>query len=253
MRKILKNTAAIFFTVLFVLTLAACSNNKKSSQPKEKLPSATTILNGAQNTKFKSMTATWTQTDDKGDALQRAKAQYQKKPLVVFADFSTESNHYKMWIDGKHNYMQMQGTATNKWFKTKVTKASSYAQLTADLAQSALLSFSQNSAKLFKVKKIDNGYLLAYSGNNKKIWKSVTQNSMITSVIGIDLDNVKPYNTEVKISTDKKYNLTKTTIDAAYKDDGQVKHLKLNIDGINKNSNLKIPNAVTKSAVELGK
>ena len=87
MRKTLKNIATIFFTILFVLTLAACSNNKKTNQPKEKLPSSTTILNGAQNTKFKSMTATWTQTNDKEEALQRAKAEYQKKAARCLCRF----------------------------------------------------------------------------------------------------------------------------------------------------------------------
>lgn len=251
MKKInFKKFLAFALTGVAVLSLAACSNNSNSAN-KENLPSAKKVLTGAQNTKLNSMTANWLQTNAAGKETQKATAQYQKKPVVIHADFSTEGSHYKMWIDGKYNYIQSKGTATNKWFKTKISSSSSYAQLTADLAQSAILSLSSSSANLFKVSKTNNGYLLSYSGNNKKIWKSIIQDSMITSVIGIDPNNVEPDKTTIKINTDSKYNLTKVDIDAGYKDDGTSKHLKLNIDDINKSSKLKVPDSVIKSAVKL--
>lgn len=233
------------------LALTACSKSNSNSS-KNNLPSAQTVLSKAQNTKFNSMHATWLQTNNKNQTLQKAEARYQKKPLVVFADFTTNSNHYKMWINGKNNYVQMQGTATNRWFKTKLGKASEYAQLTDDLAQSALMTFSSSSAKLFKVAKTNNGYALNYSGKNKKIWKEIIQNTMITSVIGIDTDNIKPGQVTIKINTNQKYDLTKLKIDAAYKEGKSEKHIKMVINNINQLAKMQIPSTVTKSAVDLG-
>lgn len=237
--------------LLAILTLTACSN-KKSTTTQSSTPSAKTILAKTQTTKFSSLHATWLQTDKNNQTLQKAEASYQKKPLIIYADFTTNSNHYKMWINSKHNYVQMQGTSSKRWFKTKLGKASSYAQLTDDLAQSTLMTFSSNSAKLFKVKKAANGYTLTYSGKNKTLWSEIIKNSMITSVIGIDTNKVKPGKVNVKIETDKNYSLTGLTIDAAYKENNSEKHLKMVIDKINQVSKMQIPSSVTKSAVDLG-
>lgn len=198
------------------------------------------------------MHASWMQTNASGKTLQKAEAKFNKKPLVVYANFTTNSNHYTMWIDHKNSYIQSQGTATNRWFKTKPGKTSSYAELTDSLAKSALMNFSSQSAKLFKVKKTANGYFLTYSGKNSKLWKEIIQNTMITSVIGIDQNTLKNGTIKMQIATDAKYNLTQLNVDAEYHESSNIRHLKMNIDQINKLPEMKIPNHIIKSAVNLG-
>lgn len=236
--------------VILGLTLSACSSNNNKSA--ESLPSAQTILNDAEKTNLKTMRATWQQTNSSGKTLQKATAQYNKKPLVVYANFTTTANHYKMWISGKNNYVQMQGTSTDKWFKTKLSKTSSYAALTDSLAQSALASFNSKSLKKFKVAKTDNGYAISYKGSNKTIWNQLIQNGMITSVIGIDTDSIKPGKVNIMINTDKNYNLTKLSSTVGYKENNSTKNIAVTIDQINQLKNLKVPNKVVKSAVDLG-
>lgn len=247
-----KNWLGLFFTLLLALTLTACGQNKKVSAPQQQLPSANKILSKAANTNFKNLQATWLQTSNQGQVMQKAAVKYQKKPLIIFANFTTNANHYRMWIKNKQNYIQMQGTATNRWFKTKMTKSSAYIQLTGDLATAAIASFDKE-AKLFKVSKTNSGYQVAYSGKNKKIWHDINEGAMISSVIGIDTDNVKPGLMKVIFKTDEAGHLTEANISAAYRDDSSAKQMKLQIDHINNNQPLSVPRAVTSSAVSLGK
>lgn len=238
--------------LLLAVSLAACS--KQKAQPrKPQLPSAKTVLIKAENTKFDNMHCTWLQTNASGRTLQKAEVKYNHHPLVVFANFTTNANHYKMWIRGKNNYVQMQGTATKRWFKTKLSKTSSYVQLTGDLAEAAIISFTKN-AKLFKVSQGANkGYVLSYNGKSKKMWKDVNQGSMISSIIGIDTDNAKPRSIKVLFKTDRHYHLTNVQIDAAYRDENSLKHLKMNINEINQLGTLKVPKEVTSTAVDIGR
>ncbi len=243
---------ALSLVLLVGIGLSACSSNNGKQKTSESLPSAQTILNKAEQTDFKTMTASWNQTDNNNRTLQKATAKYNKKPLVVFANFTTTSNHYKMWISGKNSYVQMQGTATNKWFKTKLTKTASYAQLTDKLAQTALMSIGSSSLKKFKVNKTSSGYSVTYKGTDKKIANNLLQNGMITSVIGIDPDELKTEKVDITINTDKKYNLTDFTTNLAYNEDSSHKNVQVKIDQINKSKPLKIPNKIVKSAVDLG-
>ena len=244
-----KSLFSLLFLALLTIFVSACSKN---SVQKNNLPSPQVILSKAQNTKFKSLHATWLQTATSGQTLQKAEARFQKKPLTIFAYFTTNSNHYKMWMNDKQNYVQMQGTASNHWSKTKMGKASSYAQLTDQLAQSALMTFSSNSAKLFKVRRSSNGYQLTYTGNNKKIFNEIIQNTMITSVIGIDTNNIKPVKMVISLNTNQKYDLNKLNIDVTYKEKKAPKHIKMIINQINGLPKMQIPSNVTKSAVDLG-
>lgn len=237
-------------TLLLLTVVTACS--RKIAAPEANLPKADVVLSKAQNTDFKSMHATWLQTDSNHKALQKAEVRYHKDPQVIYADFTTSDNHYLMWIDGKYNYMQSQGTATKRWFKTKLGKNASYSQLTSDLAQDALMAFSSKTAKMFNVRGIQDGYALHYQGNSKKMWNEILDNTMITSVIGIDENSVKPGQIKIEINTDKKYNLTKLDIDLACKDENKEKHIKMVINQINKLPKLEIPSKVKKSAVDLG-
>lgn len=252
MKKKFLTILILFLTILFALNLAACSQQKKTAPKKPALPSAKTVLVNAEGTKFNNMHCQWLQTDNNDKILQKAEVKYSKKPLIVYANFTTNSDHAKMWIEGKKNYIQMQGTATKRWFKTKLSKKSAYQQLTGDLAEAAMITFTKN-AKLFKVSKINNGYAVSYSGKSRKIWNDINEGSMISSIIGVDIDDAKPSQMHIVFNIDKKYNLESAKIDAAYQDEGKIRHLKMNIDQINKIGQLKVPASITQNAVDLGK
>lgn len=246
--KLLQKKFFIGLIGLIVIFLAGCSK----PQPKKEntLPSAKTILTQAQKTKFKSMHARWTE-NIKNKTVQDAEVEYVTNPTVVHADVSSTSNHYKMWIEGKNNYIQMKGTSTNHWFKTKMGKNSSYAVITDNL-NSMLLPFIQ-IAKLFKVEKNGNNYALTYKGNSKRMWKAIVSDSAITSLIGIDLDSVKPINNDIQIDVDKNFNINDVKVGATYHDDGQKKTFTMNADQIGEIKKLAVPKSVKKNAVDLGK
>lgn len=236
--------------VILTLSLTACSSQKTT---KNTLPSAKTILAGAQNTNLKSLTASWQQKNEKNETTQSAKIKYNSNPLVMQANIITNSNHYQMWINNKTNYIQMSGTASDKWFKTKLSDSSNYAQLADSIAKNALLNLDESTAKQFKVKKTNSGYSLTYNGNSAKIWKSIKQSSSITSMIGIDFSNAKSSNMDIKINTDKNYKLTSLSVFAKYKEEGKTKTFNMAISQINKLGKLKVPASVTKNAVNLEK
>lgn len=238
-----------FLAIILITSLSACSTKKTEA----KLPSAKTILTGAQSTNLNNLVATWTQKNSTGKTTQTAKVKYNKKPLIMQVHVTNNSNHYKMWINNKTNYIQMSGTASNKWFKTKSSDNSNYAQLADSIAKNALLNLDDSTAKLFKVKKTNSGYNLTYNGNSKKLWQSIQQSSSITSMIGIDFLNAKVDNIKIQINTNQNYKLTNLTIFAKYKENKKIKTFNMTLDKINKLSNLKIPTSVTKDAVNLEK
>ncbi|MGN1272198.1 MAG: DUF6612 family protein [Lactobacillus sp.] len=234
---------------IFVLLLAGCSNNQ-SSKKEDTLPSAKTILTKAKKTKFNSMHVTWNEVEN-GQTVQKAESQYVKNPTVIYANVATTSNHYKMWIEGNTNYIQMKGTSTNRWFKTKVAKNSSYSVLT-DSLNNMLDPFTTASNK-FKVKQSGNDYVLTYKGNNKKVWNAIVSDSAITALIGIDLDSVKPISNDITIDVDKNYNINDVKVASTYKDDGKKKTFSMNADQIDQIKSLTVPATVKKGAVDLGK
>ena len=235
---------------IFVLLLTGCSTNKTTTKKENTLPSAKTILTKAQKTKFDSMHATWDETEN-GATIQKAEAQYVKDPTVIYANVAAASNHYKMWIEGKTSYIQMKGTSSNHWFKTKLGKSNSYAVLT-DSLNNTLDPFVATS-KSFKVKPNGNDYTLSYKGNNKKIWNAIVSDSAITVLIGIDLDNVKPINNEILIDVDKNYHITDVKVVSTYKDEGTNRTFTMNVDQIDQIKHLEVPANVKKGAVDLGK
>lgn len=238
-----------FLAIILITSLSACSTKKTET----KLPSAKTILTGAQSTNLNNLAATWTQKNSTGKTTQTAKVKYNKKPLIMQVNVTNNSNHYKMWINSKTNYIQMSGTASDKWFKTKSSNNSSYAQLADSIAKNALLNLDDSTAKLFKVKKTNSGYTLTYNGNSKKLWQSIQQSSSITSMIGIDFSNAKVDQIKIKINTNKNYKLVNLTVSAKYKENKKVKSFNMTLDKINKLGTLKIPTNVTKNAVNLEK
>ncbi|MGQ5708238.1 hypothetical protein [Lactobacillus sp. PSON] len=250
MKKFFKIFIETVLGLILIFTLSACSTSKSKTNS---LPSAKTVLSGAQNTDLNTLQATWTQANSKKQIEQKALVKYNKKPLVMFADFTTSSNHYKMWINNKTNYIQMRGTATDKWFKTKLTNTSSYSQLADSIAKNALLNFDDSTAKLFKVKKTSNGYSLTYQGSSEKIWDIIKQNSCLTSTIGIDFSSAKPVNSDIIINTDKDYKLTNLKVLAKYKNQNELKTLSMKVTDINKLGKLEVPSSVTKNAVNLEK
>ncbi|TSO25726.1 hypothetical protein [Lactobacillus sp. LL6] len=250
MKRKFKLFTELFLGLILILILSACSTSKSKTSA---LPKAQTILSTAQNTNLNSLQATWAQTNSNKQTEQKALVKYTKKPLIMYVDFSTPSNRYKMWINNKTNYIQMHGTATNKWFKTKLTDASSYSQLADSIAKNALLNFDDSTAKLFKVKKTTSGYSLTYKGSNKEIWNIIKQNSSLTSTIGVDFSSAKPINSTITINTDKNYKLTNLAVSAKYKIQNKIKTLSMNVDKINKLGKLKVPSSITKNAVNLEK
>lgn len=239
----------LLIPLLGLLLLSACSK-KAEQKPKIALPSAQSILVKTSKTNFKTMHAIWQQTNSSGQVLQKTTAKYSKSPLVLYANFTTDSNHYQLWIKGKHSYVKMEGTASEKWFKTSLSKSSSYSNLTGDAAKIALMSFTSD-AKLFKVAKNNKGYRLTYNGNSQKIWQDISDNQVITSVIGLDLNEVKPKSSKITIDTDSKSNLTSLKIDSKYSESGQIKHLQFTADQINQLPPLSVPKKVLASAVVL--
>ena len=235
---------------IFVLLLAGCSTNKTTTKKENTLPSAKTILTKAQKTKFDSMHATWDETENDA-TIQKAEAQYVKNPAVIYANVATASNHYKMWIEGKTSYIQMKGTSSNHWFKTKLGKSNSYAVLTDSLNN--MLDPFVATSKSFKVKPNGNDYALSYKGNNKKIWNAIVSDSAITVLIGIDLDNVKPINNEILIDVDNSYHITDVKVVSTYKDEGTNRTFTMNADQIDQIKHLEVPVNVKKGAVDLGK
>lgn len=235
---------------IFVLLLAGCSTNKTTTKKENTLPSAKTILTKAQKTKFDSMHATWDETENDA-TIQKAEAQYVKNPAVIYANVATASNHYKMWIEGKTSYIQMKGTSSNHWFKTKLGKSNSYAVLTDSLNN--MLDPFVATSKSFKVKPNGNDYALSYKGNNKKIWNAIVSDSAITVLIGIDLDNVKPINNEILIDVDNSYHITDVKMVSTYKDEGTNRTFTMNADQIDQIKHLEVPANVKKGAVDLGK
>ena len=235
---------------IFVLLLAGCSTNKTTTKKENTLPSAKTILTKAQKTKFDSMHATWDETENDA-TIQKAEAQYVKNPAVIYANVATASNHYKMWIEGKTSYIQMKGTSSNHWFKTKLGKSNSYAVLTDSLNN--MLDPFVAISKSFKVKPNGNDYALSYKGNNKKIWNAIVSDSAITVLIGIDLDNVKPINNEILIDVDNSYHITDVKVVSTYKDEGTNRTFTMNADQIDQIKHLEVPANVKKGAVDLGK
>ena len=145
----------------------------------------------------------------------------------------------------------MKGTSSSHWFKTKLGKSSSYAVL-IDSLDNMLDPFVATS-KSFKVKPNGNDYVLSYKGNNKKIWNAIVSDSAITALIGIDLDNVKPINNEIKIDVDKSYHITDVKVLSTYKDEGQKRTFTMNADQIDQIKNLEVPANVKKGAIDLGK
>lgn len=235
---------------IFVLLLAGCSTNKTTTKKENTLPSAKTILTKAQKTKFDSMHATWDETENDA-TIQKAEAQYVKNPTVIYANVATASNHYKMWIEGKTSYIQMKGTSSNHWFKTKLGKSNSYAVLTDSLNN--MLDPFVATSKSFKVKPNGNDYALSYKGNNKKIWNAIVSDSAITVLIGIDLDNVKPINNEILIDVDNSYHITDVKVVSTYKDEDTNRTFTMNADQIDQIKHLEVPANVKKGAVDLGK
>lgn len=233
---------------LLLLVLTGCSSNL-NTQKGNALPSAKTILTNAQKTKFKSMHATWNESSTT-KVLQKAEAQYVSDPIVVFANVSNSSNHYQMWIEGKNNYIQTKGSNTNRWFKTKLSKANSYSTLTDSLG--TMLTPFVGTSKLFKVKRKGDNYALIYNGNSKNMWNAIISDSAITSLIGIDLDDVKPLNNEIQIDIDKHYSVNDVKIVSTYKDDGQKKTFTMKVDQIDQIQNLTVPANVKKSAIDVG-
>lgn len=252
MKRINWNKAIIILAgLMLVLTACSKSNNKSTTKKSDQLPSATKILSTAEKTSIKSLSAKWQQTNSTGVTTQSATAKYQKKPLVVYANFSTDSNHYKMWVSGKTNYSQDQGTDTSKWFKTKLTKTSAYSEFLDALDMNNLLSFSAQTAKLFKVAKNGSGYLLTYQGKNSQLWKQVINNSAITTMIGIDLNSAKMQNIAVQLKVSHDYQAESMRVSAKYREDGKNYQLKMTLTDINRLKQLKVPSTVTQNAINL--
>lgn len=246
--KFKNKTLILGLIAILAFGLSACS--QKSTKSENNLPSAKTILNKAQKANYQSMHATWDEKAN-GKTLQKAEAQYTTKPTIVYANVSATSNHYQMWIEGKNSYIQMKGTSTNRWFKTSA-KAGTYSSFIQSFNGNLLTPFVQLNKK-FKVNKKGNDYALTYKGNDKKIWNAIISDSAVTTLIGIDIDDVKPINTEIKIGVDKNYDVNDIKIASTYRDDGEKKTFTMNADQIGQIKKLSVPTEVKKNAVDLGK
>ena len=130
-----KHQNIIITVLLALLFLTACS--KTDSNKTANLPTAKTILTKAEKDNFNSMHASWNESANQ-KTQQKAEAQYTKKPTIIYANVSSNSNHYQMWIEGKNNYIKMKGTNSQHWFKTKLSKTSAYGAITDSLNGSLL-------------------------------------------------------------------------------------------------------------------
>lgn len=232
-----------------VTVLSAC--HRRKPQP---APSPARIIARAEGTKIKSMSASWRQVDQGGKVEQAIDAKYQKKPLVVYADMTTKSNKQKIWLNSQNTYIQSKGTATNRWFKTKISKANDYAQLTDDLSRSILMDLSSYADKFSDATVAKNGdYYLTYSGHSKKLFKSLVNDTMITSVVGIDSNTIKPKHVKFTLVTDHFCSLKSINVQITYVENGQTKQAKVNVNNINKMKHMSVPTSVTKTAVDMTK
>ena len=246
--KFMNKKLILGLVALLALCLSACS--QKSAKSGDNLPSAKTILTKAQKANYNSMHATWDEKSN-GKTLQKAAVEYTTKPTIIYANVSATSNYYKMWVEGKNSYIQMKGTNSSHWFKT-TTKAGTYSSFIQSLNGNLLTPFIPLH-KQFKVKKNDNNYALIYKGNNKRVWNAIVSDAAVKTLIGIDIDDVKPINTEIQVDVDKNYNVNDVKIVSSYKDDGQKKTLTMNVDQIDQIKKLSVPSAVKKNSVDLGK
>lgn len=245
--KFMNKKLILGLVALLALFLSACS--QKSAKSGDNLPSAKTILTKAQKANYNSMHATWDEKSN-GKTSQKAAVEYTTKPTIIYANVSATSNYYKMWVEGKNSYIQMKGTNSSHWFKT-TTKAGTYSSFIQSLNGNLLTPFIPLH-KQFKVKKNDNNYALIYKGNNKRVWNAIVSDAAVTTLIGIDIDDVKPINTEIQVDVDKNYNVNDVKIVSSYKDDGQKKTLTMNVDQIDQIKKLSVPSAVKKNSVDLG-
>lgn len=248
-----------FFAKILILTLlcflslelAACQQ-KHAAPPQKQVPTSSQLFNQIVQQKPKSCQSHWQQTNGSGKVLQAVQVKYQRQPLVVYANFMTRANHFRMWISGKTNYIQMQGTASKHWFKTKLAKSSAYAQITDDLVPVISQTFGQQ-AKLFHVRSVGNNYELVYHGRSQKIWRSLCDNALIASVIGVDLDHVKPADSTIIFQTNRHSHLRQIRLQCSYRDEGHDKQLRLRVDHLNQGQRLAIPRFILHSAVNLGR
>lgn len=231
---------------MLAIFLSACS---KKSPKTNTLPSAKTILTKAQKTNYPSLAASWSEKAN-GALLQKAEVKYSAKPTVVYANVSAVSNHYQMWAESKNSYIQMKGTNTNHWFKTSANSGT-YSSFIQSLNGSLLTPFIKLQ-KQFKVNKQADNYVLVYQGNNKKVWNAIISDSSVTTLMGIDTNDVKPINNKIQITLNKDYQVTNVNVVSSYKDDGQKKVLTMKVDQIGKVKNLSIPKQVKTNAVDLG-
>lgn len=234
---------------VLAIFLAGCAN--QTSKKTNSLPSAKTILTKAEKDSYKSLHASWVEADS-AKTLQKAAVKYTTNPTVVYTDVAATSNHYKMWVKGKTSYIQMKGTSSSHWFKIKSKDNGNYSSLIKSL-NGSLLSPFVNLGKQFKVKRSGSGYVLQYKGNNKKVWNAIISDSGVTSLIGIDIDDVKPIESDIQIKVDAGYHLSEAKIASTYKDDGEKKSFTMDVDQIGQVNKLTIPSSVKKNAVDLGK
>ena len=95
-------------------------------------------------------------------------------------------------------------------------------------------------------------YALIYKGNNTRVWNAIVSDAAVATLIGVDIADVKPMNTEIQVDVDKNYNVNDVKIVSSYKDDGQKKTLTMNVDQIDQIKKLSVPSAVKKNPVDLG-
>lgn len=242
----LKTYIKLFLLTSLILVLSACSQNKSKTAKTQ--VNAQTLIATASNTKINNLNTTWQQMNGQKTAMQSANLKYQTKNQIAYGNFATNSNHYQIWVKGNTSYMQMNGTATKKWFKTSSQKNLNFAKLTTLLPAEI---FSIFNAKSFKVTTNNAGYLLTYQGKNNKIWKQILNGNLLPSDIGLDPKEVKPGQIKLTVNLSKKANLKNLTLIANYQANNKTNSLYLKLDQINQLPILSIPKSITKSAVDL--